>query len=331
MPRLVIEGTGAVRSDDQGVSWRELYTGLQRTGWVEADRLKINSAAQTSYFDDPCATEGVSEGPVSVSGQSETRGGGEPADHVAQLWHLIGPGCDRAHIALGTAWDYDSGGPLAKAVPDGATVEAFGTWARVTIPGLSAARLDAASEDTWNLISFTTRTTDRTVVIDVYAPQPSLFAARVLSDPARLLVDVIPAADGDTESAPPPVLQLHGGLSTFVVWPGPIDAERPTEVAMPLIVRGYSRWFEASGVVEFQHADGSPATARVTGPQVFNPGPGSGWGMTATDWLEVWGAFEFTIQDVGPGDYRLLVGEYPPIDDSSFMGIAIPIRILPTR
>ena len=58
VPRPVIEGTGAVRTDDRGVAWRELRLGYARTGWVEADRLEINFAAQTSYFDDPCATEG---------------------------------------------------------------------------------------------------------------------------------------------------------------------------------------------------------------------------------------------------------------------------------
>ena len=63
VPRRVIEGTGATRTDDRGVGWRELLWGFGRTGWVEADRLEINRTAQTSYFDDPCATDGAAEGP----------------------------------------------------------------------------------------------------------------------------------------------------------------------------------------------------------------------------------------------------------------------------
>lgn len=328
VPRLVIEGTGAVRTDDRGVGWRELLLGYERTGWVEADRLEINFAAQTSYFDDPCATEGAAEGLAPIGGAAGISDSERRADHVAQMWHLLGPGCDRLHIALGTAWDYDSGGPLAAGVPDGITVEAFGTWARITVPGLAAARLDAVSEHTWNLNSVAARTTDGTVVTDVYAPQPSLFAAKRLSDPARLLVDVIPAANDDNGTPLPPSPELHASSSSFVVWPGKLDEQNPQEITLPLTVSGYSRWFESAGIVEIQHADGTAATATATGSQVFNPGTGSSWGLTATDWLEAWGTFEFTIDNLEPGEYRLLVGEYPPIDDSDFVGVTIPFVVL---
>ena len=328
VPRLVIEGTGAVLTDDRGVGWRELLLGIGRTGWVEADRLEINRTAQTSYFDDPCATDGAAEGPAPISGATGVGDSEGRVDHVAQIWHLLGPGCDRLHIAFGTAWDYDSGGPLAAAVPEDLSVEAFGTWARISVPGLDAARLDAASEQSWNLVSIVARSTDGAVVIDVYAPQPSLFAAQKLRDPARLLVDVIPAANNGDSSPSPALTQLHASSSSFVAWPGELDERNPTKVALPLTVRGYSRWFESAGIVEIQHADGTPATATVTGPQTFNPGTGSRWGLTATDWLEAWGTFEFTIDNIEPGEYRLLVGEYPPIDDSSFVGVTIPFAVL---
>ena len=36
--------------------------------WVEADRLEINLTAQTPYFDDPCATDGVVEGQAPITG-----------------------------------------------------------------------------------------------------------------------------------------------------------------------------------------------------------------------------------------------------------------------
>ena len=328
VPRLVIEGTGAIGTDDQGVGWRELLWGFGRTGWVEADRLEINRAAQTSYFDDPCATDGAAEGPAPISGATGVGDSEGRVDHVAQMWHLLGPGCDRLHIAFGTAWDYDSGGPLAADVPEDLTVEAFGTWARISVAGLDAARLDAASEQSWNLASIVARSTDGAVVIDVYAPQLSLFAAQKLRDPARLLVDVIPAADNGNGSPFPATSQLHASSSSFVAWPGELDERNPTKVALPLTVRGYSRWFESAGIVEIQHADGTAATATVTGPQAFNPGTGSRWGLTATDWLGAWGTFEFTIDNLEPGEYRLLVGEYPPIDDSSFVGVTIPFVVL---
>ena len=328
VPRRVIEGTGAVLTDDRGVGWRELLWGFGRTGWVEADRLEINRTAQTSYFDDPCATDGAAEGPAPISGATGVGDSEGRVDHVAQIWHLLGPGCDRLHIAFGTAWDYDSGGPLAAAVPEDLSVEAFGTWARISVAGLDAARLDAASEQSWNLASVVARSTDGAVVIDVYAPQPSLFAAQKLRDPARLLVDVIPATNNGDGSPFPATPQLHASSSSFVAWPGELDEQNPTKVALPLTVRGYSRWFESAGIVEILHADGTAATATVTGPQTFNPGTGSSWGLTATGWLEAWGTFEFTIDNLEPGEYRLLVGEYPPIDDSSFVGVTIPFVVL---
>lgn len=327
VPRLVIKGTGAVLTDDRGVGWRELLLGFGRTGWVEADRVEINRAAQTSYFDDPCATDGAAEGPAPISGATAVGDSEGRVDHVAQMWHLLGPGCDRLHIAFGSAWDYDSGGPLAADVPEDLSVEAFGTWARISVPGLDAARLDAASEQNWDLASIVARSTDGAVVIDVYAPQPSRFAAKKLSDPARLLVDVIPATDDGNGSPFPATPRLHASSSSFVAWPGELDERNPTEVELPLTVRGYSRWFESAGIVEIQHADGTAATATVTGPQAFNPGTDSRWGLTATDWLEAWGTFEFTVDNLEPGEYRLLVGEYPPIDDSDFVGVTIPFVV----
>ena len=326
VPRLAIEGTGRWDYDDQEVFWRELDLGLGRTAWVEGDRLEINEAAQIDVFEYPCATEGAAGGPVPISGASGTSGADGPADHVAQIWHWIGgPDCHRLYLALGTAWDYDSGGPLATDVPDGVTVEAFGSWARITVPGLSAARSDAAAEQSENLTSIVARAADGTVVIDLYARQSSLFAAQALRGPARVVVDVLPATgDGSTPAAS---LELHASSTTLVAWPGPIDAQNPTEVAMPLTVRGYSRWFESSGDVGIQHPDGTPSTATVTGPQVVNPGTGSTWGLTATDYIEVWGTFEFTIDTVEPGEYRLLVGEYSPTGDGSFAGVTIPFRV----
>lgn len=326
VPRPVVEGTGAIRTDEQGGVWRELKVGHRRTGWVEADRMEINFAAQTSYFEDPCATVGTAEGPAPISGATGGSGSEAQVDHVAQIWHLLGPGCNRLHIAFGSEWDY-SGGPLAAHLPEDLTIDAFGAWARISVAGLEAARLDASSEQSWDLTSIVARAPDGAVVIDVYAPGPSLFAAQKLSDPARLLVDLIPAADGGDGSPSPLTPQLHASPSSFVVWPGELDERNPAKVALPLTVRGYSRWFESAGIVEIQHSDGTAATATVTGPRVFGPGVGSSWGLTATGWLEAWGTFEFTIDDLEPGEYRLRVGEYPPIDDSEFVGVTIPLEV----
>ena len=253
---------------------------------------------------------------------------------MAQMWHLLGPGCDRLHIALGDDWAY-SGGSLAAAVPDGVTVEAFGTWARITVPGLDSARFDADAEQGWSLTSIVARAADGMVVIDVYAPQPSQFAAHVLSNPARVLVDAIPVESDGGGSLSPAGQQLYDNLSDLVAvaWPGALNAENPFAVALPLTVRGYSRWFESVGNIELQHADGTPATATVSGPQVFRPGRSSNWAVTANDYSVVWGTFEFILDDIEPGEYRLLVGEPDMSEETAsgemeLLGVTIPFVVL---
>ena len=328
VPRFVIEGTGAVKYDVQGIGWSELDVGSERTAWVEADRLEVNETAQDDFYGVPCATEGATVGPAPITSASGSSDADQPADHVAQIWHWTGgPVCERLHIVLGTGWDYDSGGPLATGVPDGVTVEAFGSWARITVPGLLGARSDAVADQARDFTTIVARAADGTIVIDVYAPQPSLFAAQALGDPARLLVDVIPApGDGSTPPAP---VELLASPTSFVAWPRSVDSESPTEVVMPLTVQGYSRWFESTGSAEIQHTDGTASTATVTGPHVSNPGADTRWTLTATNWLEAWGTFEFTIDNIEPGEYRLLIGEYAPTGDGAFTGVTIPLRIPP--
>ena len=333
VPRRVIEGTGAIRTDESGVAWRELKLGYERTAGWKRTVWKSTSRRRRPTSTTP-ARPRVRRG--SGTGQRDDqreryRGAGIPCGaDVAPF----GPGCDRLHIALGDDWAY-SGGALATAVPDGVTVEAFGTWARITIPGLNSARFDADAEQGWDLTSIVARAADGRVVIDVYAPQPSLFAAHVLSQPARVLVDAIPAESDGGGSLSPAGQQLYDNLSDLVAvaWPGALNAENPFAVALPLTVRGYSRWFESVGNIELQHADGTPATATVSGPQVFRPGRSSNWAVTANDYSVIWGTFEFVLDDIEPGEYRLKVGEYDMSEETAsgemeFLGVTIPFVVL---
>lgn len=73
--------------------------------------------------------------------------------------------------------------------------------------------------------------------------------------------------------------------------------------------------------------DGGPNLGALNRSALVAADTGSKWGLTATDWLESWGTFEFTIDNLAPGEYRLLVGEYPPIDDSDFVGVTIPFVV----
>ncbi len=339
-PIYAIEGTGSVETDDFGTAWRELHVGdgYVSTGWLEADRLEISERTQVSSFDEPCAEAGISEGTVPVNGllSDATASGAASgaADHIAQMWQFIGPGCDRLHVALGTDWDYGMGGKLASEASENVTAEAFGSWARITVPELMGARFDAALDDTWNLTALVARTVDGEIAIDVYAPAPSEFAVRALSDPARLLIDVIPAEDV-SDAATTAVPKLFAASNTIVPFPAPNDGS-PAEVTLPLTVRGYSRWFEATGNVQLHFADGSPALGSVTGDGVVNPGINTDWGISATDYISAWGVFEFRIEAVAAppedttNEYRLLISGYRANDtneDAEFEGVTIPFRL----
>jgi len=388
-PRYAIEGTGRVETDEFGTSWRELHVGhgYVSTGWLEIDRLEISERTQVSTFDEPCAEAGVSEGAVRVDGlpddglpddglPSDATASGtadREADHIAQMWQFIGPGCDRLHVALGTDWDYGRGGELASEAPGGVTAEAFGSWVRITVPELEGARFDADLDDTWNLTALAARTAqgefainvytptcdfmrqmalsgpcvDHEITIDVYAPAPSEFAVRALSDPARLLIDVIPTEDiSDAATAAVPKLFANCGTnaetvavpklfvdcSTIVPLDTPGDGS-PIEVTLPWTVRGYAHgWFEFQGNVELYFADGSRAFGSIKGDGVVRPGISTGWGVRGGGYWS-WGHFEFTIEAVAlppertTNQYNLWVGWYQPIDDDIFSGVAIPFRL----
>ncbi len=328
-PIYAIESTGSVETDNFGTAWRELHVysrvGYLWTGWLEADRLEISERTQVSFFDEPCAEAGISEGAVPVNGLPDDAAASSTpsgvADQIAQMWQLSGPGCHRLHVALGKDWYY--GGELASEAPEGVTVEAFGSWARITVPGLTSPRSDADLDDTWNLTALAARTVDGEIAIDVYAPAPSEFAVRALSDPARLLIDVIPAEDV-SDAATAAVPKLFAASNTIVPFPAPNDGST-AEVTLPRTVRGYSRWYEGDGDAELLLADGSPALGSAKG-DLLNPGinTGSRWAVRANDWTVAWGTFEFTIEAITPlsedtiKEYRLLVSEYGAIDDEDF-------------
>jgi len=264
------------------------------------------------------------------------------ADHIAQMWQFIGPGCDRLHVALGTDWDYGSDTcEQASEAPGHVAAEAFGNWTGITFPGLTGARFDAVLDDTWNLTALAARTAEGEIAVDVYAPAPSEFAVRALSDPARLLIDVIPTEDIPSEDIPTEdvsdaataaALKLFAGRNTIVPLDAPSDVST-VEVKLPWTVRGYSRWFEATGNVQLHFADGSPALGSVTGGLVVNPGTNTDWGVSATDYISAWGVFEFRIEAVAPppegatNEYHLLISGYQADEDAEFEGVTIPFRL----
>jgi hypothetical protein len=315
---LALESTGKTEESIDGTVWREIHTFIGQTAWVDTEFLSLNETAAVSFREHPCSKFGTIEGELARAGPSSS-----DADHVAQMWQVSWPDCTRIVILLGRDFTFAGSSPLANTIPTNVSVEAFGTWARVELPGIGGARLDAG-EDIGDVTAVVARTLAGQIVVDVHAGGPGEYFAQFLTNPARIVIDVLPANVAATV------------LTDAVVGSGVVVAEPlPPGASLPLTISGYSRWFEAAGNVVVRRAADDPGTgevvsARVTGEFVIDPGSGTHWGVTATDWLDAWGIFTFELDGLGPGDYEIFIGECAVVEDADSCedaGLYLPLNV----
>ena len=303
--QVALEATGATNESIDGTIWREIHTSGTSTAWVDDSFLTLNTTAVVRFADVPCSSFGTPSGEIARTGPSES-----DADHVAQVWQISWPDCTRVVIALGAEFDFANASPLAATTPEQVSVEAFGTWARVQLPGIQWTRVDA-SEDLGDLTVVVARSLEGTLVADIHSGAPGEYFARFLSNPARIVVDILPAAVASVVISPPTV-------GDAVILPEGL----PPTVSMPLTISGYSRWFEAGGFAVVRRQADQPGTgeiigAIVTGDAVVNPGTGTEWGITATDWLDAWGTFSFELSGLGNGAFEVFIGECRMLDEEA--------------
>lgn len=317
---VALEATGRTDESIDGTLWREIWISASRTAWVDQSFLEPNHQAPVRFADLPCSGFGTAQGELARSGPSDS-----DADHVAQIWQVAWPDCTRVVIALGADFDFDASSPLAAEVPPDVSVEAFSTWVRVTLPGIRLARGDA-SEDFGDVTVVVARSFGGVLVVDAHTGAPGEYFARFLVDPARIVIDILPANVAAVVVAPP------------LIGEGVVLAEAlPPSVHLPLTISGYSRWFEAGGIVIVRRLDKEPGvgevvSARVTGEFVVNPGTGTTWGVYATDWLDAWGRFSFELDNLGSGEYEVFIGECQIVDDPDtceYFGAYLPMTVAP--
>lgn len=313
----LLEATGRTDESIDGTVWRELSAGT-RSVWVDDAFLMPVAGISVAIADDPCSSFGTPTGELARSGPASSS-----ADHVAQIWQQPAAACTRLVIALGEDFAFDGSGPLADDVPADVSVEGFGSMARITMPGVAFGRFDA-TEDFGELTVLVARNADGSLHVDVLAGAPSEFFARFLDDPARIVLDVLPANVAAASLAAP----ILGEGVVLAVPP-------PPEVRLPLSVSGYSRWFEATGtLVVRRQADvagtGEVVAAVVTGDSVVGEARGAAWGITSTDWIDAWGTFAFEIDGLAPGRYEIFIGECRSLEDGDGcqeVGIHLPITV----
>ena len=133
----------------------------------------------------------------------------------------------------------------------------------------------------------------------------------ILSDPARILIDVVPAPTGTGLDYAPIV-----GDGTIMEHPVDPSSDK-LGVGSQVTVTGYGRFFEAQGYATLTSPDGSaPTDILWSGPSIFFQDGGMA-GVYA-QWWPTWGEFTFTL-DLTAGSYELFVGDdcMTEIDDTS--------------
>jgi hypothetical protein len=205
-------------------------------------------------------------------------------------------GCERFVVDIGRA-----GGGSADRV-DAVSVEVLRELGIVRIQLAAAEEVAADATDAEFLgelleRAYVVRAADRSLYVDLHLGRATEVAASLLTSPARVVVDLRPAAG---EAAAPPAREA---LTVML-------APRSGMSSYPIVVSGYARHFEANVVVRLVQ-NGEVAAQRVT---------------SSTDWTETWGGYALTLDDGPRGNVTLQVGDYSP-RDGAWEGVEVELTL----
>ncbi len=280
----------------------------------------VGRTGMVSFADFGCS--GPYVGPTGTVATSPAPATPSDAVGVLGMSFTRGKGCDRSVIALAAESSFPER-IVATSVPAGATVTAHGARMHVDLPGIVRGRgsgMDFFGEPA----AFVVREARsgpglEDLYVDVLHDGYRLSRAFFLEDPARVVIDSI-------ATTTPPGLRLGPVVDTFVALRDPID---PVGAGLtpPIDIIGYARPFEASDPAFLTDAaTGAPVVATWSGcePALVVP-PNTGCVYGTSDYIEAWGEFSFTIEDVAPGRYQLEVFITSPAspEDGGFQGSSL--------
>ncbi|HDH03140.1 MAG TPA: hypothetical protein ENH15_02710 [Actinobacteria bacterium] len=136
---------------------------------------------------------------------------------------------------------------------------------------------------------------DGSMFVDLHLSESVGATAVELRNPARVAVELRPGGEP---------IQLGAAIGTNIVITEP--ARRTVEY--PIVVRGYSRTFEATVLARLS-AEGSAIDEYFT---------------TAADWTVTWGEFVFEVPTGPGGDLSLFVGE-ESAEDGELEGVTLEL------
>ncbi len=309
---------GAVQLDGYSAQvgdaeWRSVLLEDGTRGWVNASYLAPPSGWEVP-FDGPACRE---DGPA--YGGTQTIEGTDPdafAHNALDIFTFRSEDCDRIVIVLGVGEGLSADGWSsipAPTVPSGTSVTSGGSIVEIRIPGIRDVRPLAQTVEGHSGYLLATRDMPKAqeradLVFRAFFDSNRRAALQLLDNPARVVVDVRTAPTGSGLD----VAYKRGGLT--VVKPIQTDLAGPG-VGLPVEVTGWARPFEAAGIAILRRPALEPGTgeqveATFSGTDHLGTQVASVYPYTTADYIEAWGAFSFTIDDLAPGTYELFVGDF---------------------
>ncbi|CAN5614514.1 hypothetical protein BH23BAC4_BH23BAC4_06130 [soil metagenome] len=236
--------------------------------------------------------------PFQADGTLSVEGAGEAnATRVADLRWEAHEGCERFVVDLSTEATVPASGVnrvAAQVLRDLGVV-------RIHLPGIRNVAADATDmEANGELVreAFAIWAPDGDgTYIDIHLASAAEVHVHVLTDPARVVVDLRPGV-----SAIPSAPARSNAVAVLT--------PRAGAQSYPLRVTGYARTFEANVVARLEQ-DGEEVFSDFT---------------TATAWADAWDYFEITIPEGPSGSVTLHVGEHSA-RDGTWQGAEIPLEM----
>jgi hypothetical protein len=309
---VALEGFG--RTD----GWLSVILDDGTVGYVNARFIAPPAGWEVPLDEVACTPDGAGYGGTQeVSGD----GLGVGAGSVLSVFTYDGADCARIVLVLGEGSGIDSGlwtsAPPAATVPAGTSVASGGSVVEIRVPGVTGVRPIVHTTEAPFGFVLTTRDTPLSrepsdLTLRAFFEANRRASVSWLTEPARVVIDVRSAPTGTG-------LDVAAKRSDdTVVMPIQVDVNGPG-VTPPIEVIGWGRPFEAQGVTVLREASDEPGTgdlveATFSGSEFTGTRITSEYPYMTTDYIESWGSFSFTIDDIAPGTYELFVGDYSARD-----------------
>ncbi len=308
---LTHDATGVVVTDTyRHEPWWEVLLADGTSGWAHSQYLEFDARWSALFSELACA-----DAPTADAGPQRSAASASNAGFVHGFEFLSSPNCDRLVVRLGTRDTFDERPPdfpsvAADGVPGGVEVTTVGNHVLVTLPlEVAWGQETAEYDDALLLVGYAEGAEDwTTFTAHLIYDSERVAHARFLNDPARIVVDVVPAPDPSGVDLSP-VAQGDTVLTEPALWDGTLPGTR-----QPLTVTGFGRAFESTLFISLERVDGGPVDATWSGGYDCGEDPGRSY-CTMSSGSSVWGSFAFTVDGLDPGEYVLTMAGECMVDE----------------